>query len=381
MPSATMASDSSGLFNLHFDASVKSKFDIGGGAFITSSNNSYLYCRAGYSSMSFSTINTNLEAWIGQSYMAGALNAAVYLHSSVPSAFKMLAVASRRRYYESEKLFFRDNEPSFVVSHDYFGRIGWATAAGHTGAIEVGVGGGQVYNSFFRNNNAESYTAGRDHIALNLGQLYATYTSSTLNNANYPTSGYSRSGRLMALLGRSHYKEAVPLDGETDMSGDRRWIQLDWKEKDYFDISRAFSLGIEGQAVLSTRKLFNSYYGSISTAPAFVPTQAAGNVFDPELRANSFLAAGLVPVYKYNSSLSARMSLNAFVPLRAICDTPSGLARYGNWFGSAHFFGELDIVYSLPIADICAYCNYSSTRSKFSAGISFGFYLPAPSFL
>lgn len=379
-PKAVPSKENPELFNLKLDASVKSKYDLGLGAYITSSNNSYLYVRAGYSSLSFSSVNANIEAWIGQSYMAGALSGSIYLHSRVPSAFRFLAVASRRRFYESEKLFFRDNEPSFVVNHQYFGRLGWAMAAGRISSLEVGVGAGHLYDSFFRNSDKASYEAGRDHISLNLGQVYASYSSATLDNNNYPTSGHSRRGRVMAVAGKSHYFNATrPADGSNSES--RKWLQADWHERDYFSLSKHWSLGVEAQAVFGTRSLMDSYYASISTAPAYNPTPASNNYFDPQLRANSFVAAGVVPVYKYNSSLSARLSLNAFVPIRAIAEGPGGVARYGKWFGTAHFFGELDVVYSLPFADICAYCNYASTRTRFSAGISLGFYIEAPSFL
>jgi len=370
--------DSTGLFNLKLDIAVKKKMSVGAGAFITSSNNSFLYLRAGYSSMSFSSVNTDLEAWIGQSYMAGALRGSIDLPTELSSAFRFTAVASRQRYHENEKFFFKDNEPSFVINHEYFGRLGWAFAAGRKASAEVGVGGGRVYNSFYRNSSEDSYKAGRDNIGINLAQAYIAYNSSTVNDYNYPTSGYERHGALTALTGKSHFYNAV---ADTRSSHKEQWIQLHWRERDYFDLSKHFTLGVEGEAVASTRHLLQSYYASITTAPAFTPTPASNNVFDPGLRANSFVAASVVPVYKYNSTLSARLTMSGFVPARAIVETPGGFARYGNWFGTAHFFGEFALTCKLPIATLSAYCNYSSSHHHFNAGISLGFYILAPKFI
>lgn len=378
VPTATAVNDSSGLFRLNLRATVKSKFDLGVGAYITSSNNSFLYLRAGYSTMSFSSLTADLSAWIGQSYMAGMLSGSAYLHSSIPSALKYHIVASRKRYYESEKLFFRDNEPSFVVNHDYFGRLAWSVATGRTGALDVGIGGGREYNTFYRNSSPESYKAGRDHIALDLGQVFVSYSSSTLDNGNYPTSGHYRSGRAMALAGNAKYYNAV---ADNTTSDKKWWLRLDWRERDYLDLGKHFSLGLEGQAVLSTRQLLESYYAAISTAPSYNPTPASNNIFDPKMRADSFLALAAVPVYKYNSSLSGRLSLNLFAPLRAIKEGADGNAMHDRWFRKVYFFGEADVVYSLPFADICVYCNYAGTSTRFSAGISLGFYLEAPKFL
>lgn len=372
------AVDSTGLFKLNLDIAVKKKMSLGAGAFITSSNNSFLYLRAGYSSMSFSSVNTDLEAWIGQSYMAGALRGTIYLPTELSSAFNFTAVASRKRYHESEKFFFKDNEPSFVTGHEYFGRIAWAFAAGRKASAEVGVGGGRLYNSFYRNSSEESYQSGRDNIGINLAQAYVGYNSSTLNDYSYPTSGYYRQGAITGLMGRSHFYNAV---ADTHSSQNERWIQVHWRERDYFDISKHFSFGIEGEAVASTRHLLQSYYASVTTAPAFTPTPASKNVFDPGLRANSFVAGTLVPVYKYNSSLSARLSLSGFAPARVVVETPGGFARYGDWFGSVHFFGELAVACRLPFATLSAYCNYSSSHHHFNAGISLGFDISAPRFI
>lgn len=370
--------DSTGLFNLNLDISVKKKISLGAGAYITSSNNSFLYLRAGYSSLSFSSVNADVEAWIGQSYMAGMLSGSIFLPSRLPSALKLTAVASRQRFHENEKLFFKDNEPSFVIDHEYFGRLAWSFAAGRKGSGEVGVGGGRVYNTFYRNSDPESYLAGRDNIGLNLAQAYAAYSSSTLDDYNYPTSGFQRRGTVSAVIGRSHFHNAID---ETDHSDNLKWIQLHWRERDYFNLGKHFSLGVEGELMASTRPLLQSYYATISTAPAFTPTPASYNVFDPGLRATSFAAASLVPVYKYNSTLSARLTMSGFVPARTIVETAGGLARYGRWFGTAHFFGEFAVACKLPFATLSAYCNYSTSRHHFNAGISLGLFILAPKFI
>lgn len=311
--------------------------------------------------------------------MAGALSGSVNLSTRVPSAFRFLAVASRNKYHESEKLFFRDNEPYFVVNHDYFGRLYWAVAAGRTAEVSVGVGGGREYNSFYSNSFADF--GGRDKLMLDLGQAYVEYSSSTLDNRNYPTIGYLRYGRAMAVAGRSKFISSEA-DGVTvESRHTRKWLQFNWRERDYFDLSKHWSLGIEGTLVLSTRSLLDSYYASISAAPAFNPTPASNNVFDSKLRANNFVAVGAVPVYKYNNMLSARLSLNLFAPFRGFVENAGGAVAYGKWFGSMQFFGEADIVYSLPFADICAYCNYATSSRQWNGGISLGFYFKAPTFL
>ncbi len=380
-PQARLSNDSLNLFTLNLDARVKKKFGIGIGGYITSSNNSYLYARAGYSSLSFSSMSADIEAWIGQSYLAGVFRGGLNLPTVTPSAFRLLAVCSRRKYYENEKLFFRDNEPAFVTRHEYFGRFGWAMAAGRTGELEVGLGGGRLYNSYFQNNRLSSYIDGTDKVKLDLGQAYATYESSTLNDVNYPTSGRELYGRLAFMIGKVKYDRLLFEGERVKTNSNIKWGRLDVRWRKWFSCSRHFALGLEATGTASTKRLLDDYYSAVSTAPAYTPTPASNNMFDPKFRANSFAAVSLTPVYKYNDRLSARLSTHLFVPARSLVETGNGGVRYGKWFGSAQFMGELDLVYQLPFASIAAYCNYATTQERFNVGLSLGIYIPAPSFL
>lgn len=378
-PRAHVNNDSAGLFTLDLKALVKSNFSVGAGAYITSSNNSYLYLRGGYSSLSFSSVSTDIEAWIGQSYMAGALTGRLDIASALPSALVLNAVASRRKYYEDEELFFRDNEPAFVTAHEYFAKLAWAMAAGRRGCVDIGLGGGKLRNTFYSPGHEGGYREGRHHVDFALGQAYAAYRSSTLDNINYPLSGSSLNASFAAVLGKATCGQAGADGRGTDKH--MAWLQLDAHWRNYISLGRHWVLGTEARALLSNRPLPGSYEASVSSAPAYSPTPASTNTFNPALRANSFLAATVVPVYKFNSSLSARFSASVFAPLRGIREGDGGTARFGRCFDSTEFFGELNLVYALPFGNIAGYCNYSSSPGKFHGGISFGIYLPAPSFL
>ena len=378
-PRAHVNNDSAGLFTLDLKALVKSNFSVGAGAYITSSNNSYLYLRGGYSSLSFSSVSTDIEAWIGQSYMAGALTGRLDIASTLPSALVLNAVASRRKYYEDEELFFRDNEPAFVTAHEYFAKLAWAMAAGRSGCVDIGLGGGKLRNTFYSPGHQGGYREGRHHVDFALGQAYAAYRSSTLDNINYPLSGSSLNASFAAVLGKATCGQAGADGRGTDKH--MAWLQLDAHWRHYISLGRHWVLGTEARALLSNRPLPGSYEASVSSAPAYSPTPASTNTFNPAFRANSFLAATVVPVYKFNSSLSARFSASVFAPLRGIREGDGGTARFGRCFDSTEFFGELNLVYALPFGNIAGYCNYSSSPGKFHGGISFGIYLPAPSFL
>lgn len=367
-------------FALDLTASVKNNLSAAVGGYITSSTNSYIFLNAGWRTLTSSSINTSISGWIGQSYMAGMLNASLNLRTVVPSSIGMTAVVSRQRFFETDHLFYEVKTPTFIIDHEYFARMEYAWAAGRRGRMTASVGFGHLFSSFFRTNARVSFDLGRDHTINNLGQIRIDYTAGTLDDYSFPTRGSSYNFVAMGLLGRYRFDSAdilVPDDRSSP-----RWLQFESQTRNYFDLSRHFSLGLESDVLVSTIPLHHNYNAAIVNAPSFNPTPASYNSFNPGFRANSFAAVGLVPVYKYSSSLTARVSLNGFLPFRNIEESMAWQSKRGRWFSNPEFFGEFDVAYTLPFATVSGYVNYATSRAKpWSVGISFGVFILAPKFL
>ncbi|MDE6109664.1 MAG: hypothetical protein K2F72_05190, partial [Muribaculaceae bacterium] len=340
-----------------------------------------LYRAAHGSSRSFHRREAGAQAGIGQSYMAGALDARIYTPTRLPMALGLEAVASRRNYYESAAAFFDNRLPVYVTGKEFFGRLKLCMAAGRSGTLYAFGGVGNLLDYFYRDNSIGNFSYGRDRASYVLWQAGATYRRSTLDAENYPVEGFALSARAMAVGGSMRHRAAE--SGITAESSSPLWVQAEARVRRYFTPSRHFSLGLEGHAMLSTRKLARSYNAAITGAPAFEPTPSSADAFRASFRANSFLGAGLVPVYRYNDALSARLGLYGFLPLRKICEDAAGsTAYYGRWLRDPEFLGEAAISYKLPFAAITGWCNYTTGYTAgWHVGISFGVYLTAPKFL
>lgn len=387
--------DSSGLFTLDLKATVKNKLNIGVGGYLTSSTNSYLYASAGYKTLSFSSISAHLGLWLGQSYLGARLTGDINLRTSIPSSVGLEAVVSRERFYESEHMFYETNAPAFIIDHEYYGRASFNMAAGSLGRLSLGIGYGHLYDSFYPNTSDIAYRTGRDHSYYNLGQVLIRYTGNTLDNDQLPTKGSAYNLCAMGLLGTYHYDPAISTPVLPQERHDTRWLQLELNSRNYFDFNKYFSLGIESDILVSTRSLASTYNASIVNAPAYYPSIASHNIFNPALRANSFIGIGLIPVYKYSSALTARLMLNCFLPFRRIeateqqSGTGSGISSYttqgvdnGRWFSNPEFYSELNVSYSFPFATLSGYVNYVSSGARnWNVGLTFGIYLTAPRFL
>lgn len=369
--------DSTGMFRLDLKASVKDNFTVGFGGYVSTTTSSTLYFSGAYKTLSYNSLTLGLSVWAGQSYLAGMFRSKVDFATSMPSALALEVVASRHKFYDSEKLFFEENQPSYVTSSEVFARLKYGFAPNRSGRVDAALGVGYMGDKYYQTIVKELPTLGRARVKQTLGQALVSYKSSTLNNTAYPTRGTEINAVLMGVTGRRTATHSMDPEAEHPT-----WEQLEASARKYFTIGRYLSLGTEVSALISTRKLLADYDQALLEAPAFVPTPTSYDTFDPSLRANSFVTAGIVPIWRINSMLQLRAACHAFMPYQPIYCGEGNRAFYGERFSKMEFFGELTGVLSLPFANVSAFGHYStSAAGGWHFGVSLGLFLPAPKFL
>ncbi len=377
----TQYDEHDGMFALDLDASVKDNFKLGLGGYITSSTNSMIFVSGGYNTFSFNSFDANINAWIGQSYMAGDFNAKMYLRTSVPSYLKLQGVVSRQKFYENDNLFYEENMPTFISNMEAFGRLKYCIAAGRSGKFEIGAGFGYMEDKFYQSNNIDFATSERDKCSYGLGEVMGLYEYNTLDNVSYPIAGSSYRVTAMGVYGKYRYS---PSDGVSASVKDNvGWGQIELSAENYFGINRRFVLGTEINVLASTRKLRDNYNATIVSAPSFNPTPSSYNAFNPAFRAGSYVTAGLLPILKLSDNMQFRGTFHAFLPFRKINENKADFSPYyGRWFSDPEFFGEAEFVVTLPFASLSAYINHMSFPARnWNFGITFGVFVLAPKFL
>lgn len=369
------------LFTLQLDASVKDNFSLGFGGYATSTTNSMLFLSGGYNTLSYNSLDANINAWIGQSYMAAETNARMFLRTATPSFFEIEAVASRLKCHENDNLFYEDDMPTFITQYEYFARLKYCIAAGRRGKIELATGYGRLVDHFYQNTAIDFSTHKQDHSTHNLGMARVRYNYHNLNNESFPTQGASFKTTLSGYTGNYTF---TPFNTKIlKETNNTTWAQIEINSQNYFSLSRLFKLGTEVNILASTRKLMTNYYASIVQAADFSPTASSKNVFNPAFRANSYVTAGLKPIFVFNDNLQLRGEVHAFMPIREILkDEFSDNAYYGNWLSKPHFSAEIALVANLPFASLSAFADYKDyPTGNWNFGISFGLFFLAPRFI
>lgn len=371
-----------GIFDLNMNVAVKDNMQVGFGGYITSSTNSMIYLSGSYRSTSFRSVAADIEGWIGQSYMAASANVKLYFRTRVPSAVNLQAVIYRQKFYESDKLFYEDNMPTFITNNEVFTRLNYSIAAGRSAIASIGVGYGYLQDDFFHSNTVDYSHDGKDKSTYSLGQFRLNYEYNTLDRSFCPTQGTLVEATAMGLIGSYHFN---PYDNIYSSKENRhlKWLQIRLSSQNYWNVNKRFTIGTEMNIFASTRKLLNNYTATIVAADAFNPTASSYNAFNPAFRANSYVTAGIIPIWKIGSNMQLRTTAHMFLPFRKIKeDTLFLTPYYGKWFSDPEFFGELAFVYNFPFASLKAHCNYMSyPSSNWNVGISFGVFILAPKFL
>ncbi len=378
----------SGLFRLRLDGTVKRSFDVAGGGFITSSTTSFLFLSGTYNNLTSHITTANVSAWLGQSYMAAYGSLSHGLSTPIPMNIGLQTAIMRQKFNEDEKLFYDWSSPAFITKSQFYANLYWSMAPTRRSKLSFSAGYGHLWDTFFSGLFDGEDDRGRDHTHLDLGQAAVEWERSYLDNILYPTEGSFAKVRFSGVIGNVDYDPfASTLPGASSL-GDRdrmmSWLTLEAEGSKYWHLRRHFSLGLSGHAIASTRRLLNGYTASLVMAPAFTPTASSFNAYNPAFRANSWVAGGVNPVWHPTSNLQLRGTFNCFVPARKIIrdtDNPY-LPRYGRWFDSPQFYGEIQAVLTTPFAALTAYVNYQSYPGcNWNAGISLGLFHLAPSFL
>lgn len=378
------------LFTLDLLATVKNNFRVGFGGYISSSTSSYLFFSGGYNTLSTSSFDTRLNAWVGQSYMAADASAKFTILTHNPSFLMARAVVSRHKFHEDDDLFFNNTTPNFVTHDEAFGRLTYCLAAGRRGKFETELGGGHISDRYYRSTLTRIPAAGttdygRDHTTQTLGQLRFGYSYNTLDDISYPTSGVGLSAVVTGVYGRMTHS---PYAGEAGLyaksTTHQAWLDGLLSLTAFPVAARHWSLGLATNIVATTRSLPADYSTAIVTSPGFNPTPSSYNAFNPAFRAPSYLTVGTVPVWKLSRIIQLRGTFHCFIPFRPVKAGGPDMneAHYGDWFSKARFFGEAAAVVNLPFASVTAYGNYMSYPSRnWNFGLSLGIFMLAPRLL
>lgn len=378
-PQATYNSDK-GSFDLHLIAQSKEGLSVGLGGFITSRNANSFYLGAHYRTLRLNSFDLDAGVYIGQTYQAGLLSGRMDVGRSLPMYLRLLIVSQMQHYNESAKFFYAFNAPTFVSNNENYAKLSLGLPIAGRAKFELSAGYGYLIDRYYQGNIKGYNSSARDISKYSLGQISAHIESNWLDNATYPTRGGLFKATASYIYGKEYTTPILTKDEYRENI--HNYLQLRASAQYYIPINSPFALGLRGEFVYNTNTLCANYTASIVQAPSFTPTPSTVNTFDMGMRANQFVAVGIIPIWKIINNLQLRTEFYAFAPLRPIVEDDNYQAAFGQPFEHITYFAEASVVYSLPWASLSLYGNYSYLPSSlWNFGISLGIQLFAPKFI
>lgn len=365
---------------LDMKANVKNRWQIGVGGWITSSTNSMLYVSTGYHTLSANSMDLNLGFWIGQSYYAAEARARFGLKTPVVSYLEILGVASKTKFFDSQLLFYEDDAPTFINDYQHYLKVNYNWAMGRKAKGEISLGFGHLQDNYYPSDVDDYSNSKRDKSNFNIGLLRFGIKRTTLDHPMYPSSGMEFNAFAQGLYVMSDFLPESDKTRKQTVGGHVRGMaEILWRH--YYPLAKKFSLGAYANFVGSVGQHKQNYTVSMIQAPAFSPTPSTTNYFNPGFRADNYVAAGVIPIWKPFHNAQLRTDLFAFSPIREPVDK-NGRLGYDGWFKRVEFLGEIAAVYNFNFASFSLYANYLSyPRHNWNFGISFGLLIQAPRFL
>lgn len=362
-----------------YDLNLKVKMEhnlsarVGGSVSTTSSNQ--IYMGLGYQNLNYYSKEFLLDGQIGKIYNNAQFMAKIDFPTRIPTSYRFIASVSTFDYYKKDKLFSKNDKPSFNSKDERFVKLILALPFLANKRAEFGFGMGKLTDNYFQSNLIDFDKDRSDQSIYNLIGGSISFYGSTLDSRQYATKGAYE--RLLAQIFNGKEK-FLPGNSEqlSSLKERQSWLQISYQKEVYYPLSPAFTLGWMTEALYSSKNFSENYTATMMQASEFSPTPHSKLMYNEAFRANQFVAGGIRPVYTINDMFHLRGEFYGFLPIFPIEKNTSNKAYYGKAFTNFQYLGEISFVCKLPFGAISAYVNhYSSPKNEWNVGLTIGWQL------
>ena len=362
-------------FTLILDVKIAEDLSVRIGGNVGSNGANQIYLGASYHNLGKYSKELSLEGQLGQIYNNLQLTGRVDLQTEIPTSYKMILSLSSFDYNgQSQNFFNKINSPIFNKKDEKFLKayINMPFLSKHK--AQFGIGVATLTDQYFQTNVIDFTNSTRDKSSYKILGGFVALEGNTLDSKLYAINGKKERLAANIYLGNETFSQGIgtdPYNGAFKYS--QAWLQISYELEKYFRLGRRVSLGSYLHAYYSSRNFSNNYRATMMQAGEFSPTTHSKITYNEAFRANQFAGIGVIPIYRFNNMVHARLGIYGFVPFFPINCNDAYKATYGKMFSKFEYLGDLSLVVRLPFGSVSAYLNYYSSPSKnWNAGISLG---------
>ena len=364
------------LYSLHLKVKMEDNFSVRMGGSVSTTSSNQIYLGLGYQDLNYYSKEITLDGQIGKVYNNAQLMAKIDLPTRIPTSYRLIASLSTFDYYKKDKLFYKNDKPSFNSRDERFVKLMVALPFLANKRAEISIGYGKLQDNYFQSSVINFDKDRSDRSTYNLLGGAIGFYGSTLNARQYATKGYFEKLVAQVFSGKEKFIPGNPTETSVTTKERQSWLQISYMKYAYHTMSPKFTLGWMAEMLYSSKNFSENYTATMLQAADFSPTPHSKLMYNEAFRANQFLAAGIKPIFVFNDMFQFRSEFYGFVPIFPIKKNALNKAYYGKAFSRFEYIGEISVICQLPFGAISAYVNhYSSPKKEWNVGLTLGWQL------
>ena len=364
------------LYSLHLKVKMEDNFSVRMGGSVSTTSSNQIYLGLGYQDLNYYSKEITLDGQIGKVYNNAQLMAKIDLPTRIPTSYRLIASLSTFDYYRKDKLFSKNDKPSFNSKDERFVKLMVALPFLANKRAEISIGYGKLQDNYFQSSVINFDKDRSDRSTYNLLGGAIGFYGSTLNARQYATKGYFEKLVAQVFSGKEKFIPGNPTETSVTTKERQSWLQISYMKYAYHTMSPKFTLGWMAEMLYSSKNFSENYTATMLQAADFSPTPHSKLMYNEAFRANQFLAAGIKPIFVFNDMFQFRSEFYGFVPIFPIKKNALNKAYYGKAFSRFEYIGEISVICQLPFGAISAYVNhYSSPKKEWNVGLTLGWQL------
>ncbi|MGY6561314.1 MAG: patatin-like phospholipase family protein [Luteibaculaceae bacterium] len=281
---------------------------------------------------------------------------------------------NRFDFFNSNRTFFLEENPAFIINSDLIAGVNIGLPIPRNNKVEVSARYLNSRNSYYQTRNfSPSDTADvTNFIGFN---ATAEYLKSNLNRKMYASEGTKISIRAKYFRG-----EETTMPGSTSQVSlveprTHQWASISAHLEQYFKLSNRLSVGVTGNALISSIFNFNNFTATLLNLPAYEPIPELQIIFLPELRSYYYAAGGTKAIFNLRKNLDFRVEGYIFQPFTILSETEDQQITLSQDLRQ-NIIASSSLTFHSPLGPLNFSVNFVDTRpDKYSFLIHFGYIL------
>lgn len=178
------------LYSLHLKVKMEDNFSVRMGGSVSTTSSNQIYLGLGYQDLNYYSKEITLDGQIGKVYNNAQLMAKIDLPTRIPTSYRLIASLSTFDYYKKDKLFSKNDKPSFNSKDERFVKLMVALPFLANKRAEISIGYGKLQDNYFQSSVINFDKDRSDRSTYNLLGGAIGFYGSTLNARQYATKGY-----------------------------------------------------------------------------------------------------------------------------------------------------------------------------------------------